>query len=163
MSKKKSPQKKEMQRVYKDSREFDHDLYKLENDIINLNASPFDEEGDWVDDRREHKHFYHTHDSDGKKHTHCAMSVGHSHEILWEEVNGEMVPKCGPAVTQKRIKKGRNVVKEWRPIRERSQHTHDVAYMFSEKIKPRKMNQEAAMAMNAKIQEEANLKANPCL
>lgn len=143
-----------MKRVYKSEQEFDHDLYKLEISTIEVNEAAH--EGDWKGERYDHKHYYHTFDSAGKKHTHSAPATGHAHEITWDE---EGKPICGPAVKQvrvlKRVGNKRRVVKEWRRLPERSQHNHDVSYMYSERLKPRKLNSDAANAMTAKINAES--------
>lgn len=142
--------KSEFKRVYKNDQEFDHDLFKLEPSFIEVNESPYEDQ--WKGERKKHSHFYHTFDSSGNKHTHSSPMLGHTHLVEWD---GEGEPVIGPAVKQVRVKKiidgQKRTVKEWRKIDERSQHSHDVSYLVSQKIKPRKYNDDAAKAMNAKM------------
>lgn len=133
-----------IKRVYKEDREIDHDLFELSltNTQKNMSWSENPEEANWVP--VPHKHFFHNVDSDGKKQTKSVSSAGHYHEVWLEEVDGEMVAKCGPP---KVTHKGKSANYK------NDSHTHEVKYIYSEKIKVRSYSKEAQENM-AKVYAE---------
>lgn len=123
-------------RHYKGETEVDHDLFKLEvakaKKNIGTSRSPR-----WDD--AEHTHYFHTYDSKGKKMKYCASIMGHSHEVyVRENENGELVAECGPPVRREK-----NSRAEILPFHDN--HTHKISYLYSEKVKARKLNEAAAM------------------
>ena len=125
-------------RHYKGQTEVDHDLFKLEvastKKNIGLPHAPR-----WED--AEHTHFFHTYDSKGKKMTYSASISGHCHEVTVENVDGKLVAKCGPPV---RKYKNNRVEK----LPDHDQHTHDVTYLYSEKVEARKLNEQAMLHLS---------------
>lgn len=95
----------------------------------------------------QHQHFFHTIDSQGRKLTYCSPIGGHFHEI--EVIDqGEGQPplvKCisGPLKWAMK-KKGGKFRRVTVPANDFDNHTHDMQYLQSEKITPRKANVEAA-------------------
>lgn len=117
----------------------DHDLYKLEAASMLKNIS-------YTDLPHlvpvEHCHFFHTIDSTGKKQTTCNQVGGHFHEMIITEVPGKApTVKCGPAVRYV-LKKIGGKLRKVLEVLQHDQHTHEVTYISSEKISPRKVNNE---------------------
>lgn len=86
----------------------------------------------------EHCHIYHTYDSSGKRLKGTNQVGGHYHEIKIrvDEETGNLIGECSPPMQNKRSER----------IYSNDQHTHEVTYIKSEKIKTRKMNPAAAQA-----------------
>ena len=137
--KKVQPKSTEVETVrhYKGQTQVDHDLFKLEvaktKKNIGLPHAPR-----WED--AEHTHFFHTYDSKGKKMKYSASISGHCHEITVEEIDGKLVATCGPA-----IRKYKNNRTEVLP---NDSHTHEVRYLYSEKVEARKLNEQAMLHLS---------------
>lgn len=150
---------------WKGSREFRHDLFKLELATMRKNTSykKFHPALEPVP----HVHFFHSHDMKGRENIHCQAVGGHFHEVTseWgEEPDGTPFiksTKCGPALrqVQKRTRGGKmKTVIE--PVKwamgdaaiddsdedsvtgyETDEHTHKVVYHGSELISPERIRQ----------------------
>lgn len=101
---------------------------------------------------REHVHFFHTYDSNGKKQTKSTSIAGHHHEITVIAQGVDQPPKivCGPAVKEVRRKDPRT--KEWviglAPADDdkftiQECHVHEIMYLSSEEATIRDMNMRA--------------------
>lgn len=132
----------EVKRVYKGEQEVDHDLYKLEVAQTRKNVSYIQNQPIW--EPVDHCHFFHSYDSFGKKQWHASPISGHTHEVIERiDENGNLVAECGPAI---RVVNGKKLTYE------NDQHTHEVNYLRSEKIKVRKVNAEHVKFLSAKEQ-----------
>jgi len=155
MSKEKA-KKPEFKRVFKGEQEIIHDLYRLAPVAVKRNMGWNPQKP--IIETTEHKHFYHNIDSDGKPQTHCGPSLGHTHEVKVIGVNEDGSPKLqvGPAVVLTREKGG----KVFRPYKY-DQHTHEVEYIQSEVMKPRKYDEEALKSINLMMAKESSLAKSP--
>jgi hypothetical protein len=148
-------------RIYKQDREINHDLYKLEvaQMMKNMMWHPVPPE-DYV--KIEHCHFFHTFDSAGIKQTRTTSVGGHFHlvEVIDNGPDAAPTVKCvsGP-MTEKRVrnKYTKKYEKKIVPVNDVDNHTHEVTYMQSDVLKLRKMNDEAAKL----IGKNAGLTAKP--
>lgn len=133
-------------RIYKDSLEFIHDLFMLEN------APYFINEG--MDDsplykEKLHDHVFHSFDSDGREQTRSTATCGHYHNIKWKMgKDGKPTAECGPAMRDVLKKQGKRYVKTSVPVDEQNAHTHKVSYKLSQKLKGRKANVEAVKTIS---------------
>lgn len=133
-------------RLYLENEVLDHDLYKLELSMMKKNVSYSDKHPRFED--VEHTHFYHTIDSSGVAMTVCSPTGSHCHEMIMKKAATKDSPaeyECGPAVKRVMVKTRSgnkyHVKKEFRQI-SFDQHTHNVTYLHSQKVKARKMNEE---------------------
>jgi hypothetical protein len=136
-------------RIYKSDKQFiDHDLYKLEVAAMRQDKGL---DGVFVGGRQvippkpnfvpvEHCHFYHSHDSSGRKQQFSTSTAGHCHEITIVEKNGKLEAICSDSVI--RSSNG----KTFQMKNKESIHKHDVTYLVSEKIEVRASNKEAKKA-----------------
>lgn len=136
MSNKKTEQV-ETQRTLEKTEMVYHDLFVLELTNTRKNTS-------WTDqpmwEPLEHKHYFHSCDSDGKNHKYCVASAGHYHEVKYwtNPETGKLEAECGPPLVHH---KGKSY-----PYKN-DKHTHAVTYRYSEEIEKRKKNSDAANAM----------------
>lgn len=131
----KAEEKKGFKRIYKGEAEIDHDLFKLEVANLKKNISIDDERPIYVG--VEHCHFYHTYDSNGKIQETCNPIAGHSHKITMKEnADGELEITCGPPI----VKSGGKYQQM-----KNDNHTHDIRYLRSERMKVRRINEQATM------------------
>lgn len=153
-------------RIYKGEQEVDHDLFVLEDATMQKDVS-WDHSG--IYENVTHKHFFHTFDSNGKKHTYAVPIAGHTHEVEWsEDQDGNLTAKCGPAIRVRKSKKYPMFPKDnngnykcHREAPERANHVHEVKYKRSERLKLRKFSDDAAQAMQGRLAEQAKLAKNP--
>ena len=144
-----------MKRLQKGSRQFMHDLYKLELARFKKNTSyrkfaPILSEA-------EHIHFYHSHNSNGKPLEYANFVGGHTHKIITSvDANGHATAICGPAVKlvskTNRAGRTRKVYEEIKFIDSNQggedgddkiipdDHTHVVAYQHSEELSDKKLS-----------------------
>ena len=129
---------KKAERIFRGEVDITHDLFKLnvanthKNVSISL-SNPYYE-------AVPHIHFFHTHDSNGKRLTSCNSVGGHYHEVTVFEKDGEFHAECGPAIT----KKGKKLAPTTHMIGNKlDDHRHDISYVRSEIIKARKLNKDA--------------------
>lgn len=144
MEKQKLSRAKPKGRVFGNDFTFIHDLYKLDlahmkKDMATQGNAPFLQ-------NVEHVHFYHSFDSTGRKQVKSTMIGGHFHEVtVISEGDDENPPriKVGPAVkyVSVRNKRTKRVEKRIQPLA-MDEHTHDVTYLRSDKLKPRKVSDE---------------------
>lgn len=134
-------------RQYKDDITFDHDLYRLDNTELIRNIAwskkqkpmyePFD-----------HKHFFHTFDSDGRKQTRCVAALGHFHEMTVVDNGPDSPPTvtCGPAMREVLMRDSDDGVYKKMAVQleGREAHKHTVSYVASERLRTRKSNAQAA-------------------
>lgn len=150
-------QKPEQKRVLSGKITIHSDLFKLEVASCNVNKS-------WTDapdlHEQEHMHWFHTYDSDGKKHLRSNAVSGHFHMIEYEE-QGEGKPVkilsvSGPMHEVKRKVKGR-----WAKVVEpvsatlEDDHTHAIRYIKTDMVELRVQSAQAISIVAA----EANLTA----
>lgn len=158
MAKKPSPQasvkKNVVHRQYAGTVEFDSDLFMLSPAKMKRNVTPNKDADAWLDVL--HQHFFHTFDSSGKKLDKCSDVGGHFHVIKVIPGEGGGLPTLevsGPKTYAH--KKGKKVmVDASRGSGEPGfdDHTHDVEYKWSSRMKPRTLNTESLKIVN----EEAN-------
>lgn len=131
-------------RVFGNDFYFIHDLFKLNVAKMIKNVAIDGQQP--LLEALEHVHHYHSYDSTGKKQDKSTHVGGHFHpiEIISEgdDLNPPVI-KVGEAckyvsVRDKRTKK---VTKRLMAI-EHDNHTHDVTYVRSDKLKPRKVSEE---------------------
>lgn len=144
---------KPVERIMRGQQDVHHDLFRLESATTKKNiaygASPIWEAID-------HKHFFHTVNSDGKPQDKCAPTAGHFHFITVKEENGKFVAECSPPYVMG-VVKGRKQAVEYK----NDAHTHDVTYLQSELIKQRVMNADAMKEISRIENENAKRMANP--
>lgn len=145
------------QRKYKSTLEFDHDLYCLENTTTFKDMS-WREDMEPIWEPMVHKHFFHTFDSDGKPQTRSTATMGHYHPIQLIPSQDGSPPKiiCGPASKDMMVKdkRTRQLKKTSVVLDDREAHTHEVTYRHSEKLKARKVNEEALKAQSTILAKE---------
>ncbi len=150
----KAPKVKQAERIYKNTQEVDHDLFKLKPASMKKNVS-------FTDEPRyeffEHCHIFHTVDSNGKPQEACTPVGGHVHKIEVVHEGGVPALKVSPAMHWVRRKKGARFQRMLVPITETDpdgdDHTHASMYLGSERIKLRESSLEFAKfdaAMRAK-------------
>lgn len=155
-TKKTSPktQESKTKRYLKGEKEVHHDLFRLENKVTKKNvgwgAQPI-----W--EPVEHKHFFHSVNSDGKPQDKSAPSCGHFHYVEVKEVDGELVATCSAPKMMRRNKQGKRVVVDY----PNDQHTHDITYMQSEVVKQRVFNEDAIKEISRIQAENSQRMKNP--
>lgn len=148
MSKTKEPSRPTQERKYKDNLTFDHDLYRLETTEMVRNMS-WNKKPMW--ENFDHKHFFHTFDSEGRKQTKSTAALGHFHPMILEQsAEGVPVVKCGPAMKEvlMRDEDTGEYKKTAIELKGREAHVHPVNYLHSERLKTRKVNDQAAVAIS---------------
>lgn len=130
------------------------DLFKLEAAACMVNKSWGD-----VPDlyEQEHIHWFHTFDSDGKKHTRCNAVSGHFHVIETEDQGEDQPVKIlsvsGPMHEVKRKVKGR-----WLKVTEpvsgslEDEHSHAITYKKTDIVEIRTQSAQAANIVAAEAQ-----------
>lgn len=145
------------ERVYKNDFQIKSDLFKLELSTCNLNKA-------WNEminlESVEHVHFFHTYDSDGKKHTRSQAVAGHFHIIEWEDQGtnkpAKILSVSGPMREVKRRVRGR-----WTKVVEpidhnlEDNHTHDITYRKTDHVKAREVVSEAVNIAAQEAQKTA--------
>ena len=126
------------ERIYRGEVEITHDLFKL--DMANTHKNVSISISNPYYEAVPHVHFYHTHDSNGKKLSVSNSVGGHYHEVKVFEKDGEFHAECGPAVTKKK--------KNTAPVphmigNKLDDHKHNISYVRSEVINARKLNKDA--------------------
>jgi len=119
---------KKVNRVYAQDLEIDSDLFKLEVNMMKKNLG--------ADDKKplltgvEHCHFFRTYDSSGKKQNKCGSIGGHYHEVsVSVDSKGNLKAECSKAIGTKF----------------NDDHVHNVAYIRSDKVQKRTINEDAQM------------------
>lgn len=104
----------------------------------------------------DHRHFFHTVDSRGRKQTTSAPLAGHFHVmelVTPASADGKTaaVYKCSPPL--KYVRKRDHMTGQWKrevaPATQYDNHTHDVVLRESNEIEPRKINMEAQKFITA--------------
>ena len=147
---------------WKGDKEYRHDKYKALPMEFKKNVSWKKNEPKIT--KIEHSHYFHTINSQGRKQKYTSTMGDHFHEVTTEVVDGELVAKCGPPITEKDLKTPRGVKRFKKPVQWPSinmdtgdqellvdEHAHDMQYVNSELINPshrNKTNEELAR-MNA--------------
>jgi hypothetical protein len=153
LTKKAKPKKdpKEIERKLKGEQEVFHDLFRLDTSSTKKNVG-WNENEIW--EQLPHKHFFHTYDSSGRKSEKSSPSCGHFHPVEVEySDDGEIIGvTCGEPMV---MDKGRAY-----PYKN-DNHTHEVEYLGSEKIKVRTMSREAVKVISQKQKEENQFMHNP--
>jgi len=136
-------------RVFKSTTTLHHDLFVLHPSQMmkdkRLDKTGYPDEEDLIGVA--HQHFFHTIDSQGRKQLYCSPIGGHFHEIIIKEKGEgeppEIVEVSGPMKWGMK-KKGGKYKRVAVPVNEYDKHTHEIKYLQSEKVTPRKANVEAA-------------------
>jgi len=139
-------------RTYKGDVTIDHDLFKLQAAKFLKNISIDINNPIWMP--AEHCHFYHSHDSSGKRLEKSSATGGHFHEMeVKVDKKGNLSATCS-----------RPLKRVWNPKKRRYEntpfnsgaaegagdnHVHEVTYIKSDKIEIRKLNSEAAKFQSA--------------
>ena len=139
-------------RIYKGTEEVDHDLFKLQVARMKKDVSYDGQMPEFV--HFEHCHIYHTVDSNGRKMDETNAVGGHFHKIEVVPASEEGgVPTLKVSAPMKYIKQKKKGVKgKFEKVAVPVEfsdgtidnHTHEVEYLGSEKIKKRQANVEFA-------------------
>lgn len=150
-------QEQTQQRIIGGKAQIKSDLFKLEVAACNVNKS-FNDIPDIYE--QEHIHWFHTYDSDGKKHIRSNAVSGHFHVIQYEE-QGENKPVkilsvSGPMHEVKRKVKGRwlKVIEEVSSTLE-DDHTHQITYKKTDIVEIRTQSPAAINVVAAEAQKTA--------
>ena len=145
--------KTKTKRIFKGEGTVHHDLFRLENAQTQKNIS-FHKSPIW--EPIEHKHFFHTVDSDGKPQNRCSPTAGHFHYVEVEEKDGELVATCSRPMKMAIVNGKREAVEYTN-----DNHTHDVTYLQSEEVKKRVYNEDALKFISKQKAETAARMKNP--
>jgi hypothetical protein len=144
-------------RVFKDKFSFVHDLFRLKTATMTKNMA-WSKKMAAIWEPFQHKHFFHSYDSDGRAQTRSTSALGHFHECEMIEVNGTPTLKVGPAKKEV-IEIFEGLPRKVAVVLEgREGHTHEGEYVTSENLQTRRLNNEAI-----KLQDHLASKANPAL
>lgn len=138
------------QPTYQQNVEFDSHLFELKSGKMLKNVS-------WKTDQPDirqidHQHFFHTHDSAGKEMKHSTATGGHFHiiEVSKDPKTGAPIAKCSGPKTfiHKKGKKLLVDMPSFKAVDEngneiKDNHTHEIVYARSSRIKPRTVHAEA--------------------
>jgi len=150
---------KPIERVYKGTQQFHHDLFKLSvskmlkfvgyqtSSKAWFKADNGQTNPDWLE--LEHTHIYHSVDSSGKIQIYSAPVGGHFHEIevIRDKKDPDLIiqAKCksGPLKWEVKMRNGK-AQKIAVPVSEFDKHKHTVDYVRSDMIERTKLSAEAA-------------------
>lgn len=136
-----------VERVYSTGQDIDHDLFKLESAEMLKNISSLPPP---TFEPTAHCHFFHTVDSDGRKQELCAAVGGHFHKMEVINTGGVPIVKCGPPIKWGTYKdRYGNQTRALVRFLDDDNHTHEVRYLKSEKIKLRSVSIEATKIVAA--------------
>lgn len=150
-----SSQEKTSKRIIGGIGQIKSDLFKLEVAECKVNKSYNEGDVDLYD--QEHVHWFHTYDSDGKKHVRSNAVSGHFHMIEYQETGDDQAVKIisvsGPMHEVKRKERGR-WVKKIEPVSDLlgDDHTHEITYKKTDIVEIRT---QSANAINL-VAQEAN-------
>ena len=144
----------EVKRSFRHDTTVHHDLFRLELAQTKKNISYKEDSPLW--EAVEHKHFFHSVDSDGKAQNKCVPSAGHYHYVNIKEIDGELIAEVSKPYTM-RIKKGKKIEVEY----SNDKHTHDATYLLSEEVKRRIYTEDAMRVISQQQNAEANRMKNP--
>lgn len=154
---------KKIERRETDTKEIWSDTFKLLPAIYvkrdGLAMHPDENPSDFVS--AEHVHFYRTFDSDGKKLERCAAMCNHFHVIKTapnpDDPDTPMIVEVStPMKLGKRRKQGKWVI-EPIALNNYDEHTHEVEYVKSGKVKARVTNLEAQKVIAYESQKGASV------
>lgn len=114
-------------------------LFKLEMAMMLKNISPFKK--DPMIQHIEHCHIYRTKDSSGKKEISCNSVGGHYHEVEVYAEGKVLKAKCGPPRSNKGSKE----------LLDKDNHTHQITYKGSQRVKQRVITPEVARLLAERI------------
>lgn len=146
------------QRIIGGKAQVKSDLFKLEISPCMVNKS-YNDIPDLYE--QEHIHWFHTYDSDGKKHTRSIAVAGHFHVIEYEQTANENEPVkilsvSGPMHEVKRKIKGRWVkVTEAVSSSLEDDHTHEITYKKTDIVEIRSQSPNAINIVAAEAQKTA--------
>lgn len=133
-------------RFFQKTQEIHCDTFKLEVAKMKKNLALLGAADDIVN--IEHCHFFRTYNSDGKKETHCHPVGGHTHEVVYKEVEGgvaEIVSISGPvSIVTKVVKGKRQKISQPMNADIEDFHTHDITYHGSSSVMKRQPDPRAA-------------------
>lgn len=136
-----APVQEPTQRRYSKEVEFDTDLFRLKTAKMQKNRSLNKDHPDYY--QVDHEHFYHTRDSNGAKLTTSSPIGGHFHvmELVEDPSGGLPSIKCSGPKKYGQVKGKRVII----AAGNEDNHTHEVAYEKSDRLKPRRSNLEASL------------------
>ncbi len=131
-------------RVYSQAQMVDHDLFKLKVATMRRDISL--DRDQTMEDNVEHCHYFHSVDAAGRPQKMASMIGGHFHEMTVIPSKDGSVPEviCGPALVWISKRVGRKGSERVAAPYDMDEHTHEVIYMGSNKIKLREPNIEFA-------------------
>lgn len=140
------------QRTFKDSMEFNHDLFCLDVVEMTRNIS-WNKKPMW--ETFPHKHQFHTFDSDGRPQSRSTSALGHYHPMTITQTDGVPQVICGVAHRDVMMKDEDGIyVKRSMPLEGRESHDHPIVYKYSERLRTRKVNSEALLAVSKVIDHQ---------
>ncbi len=137
---------------------FRHDLFCLETSEMKRNMA-WSKKMKAIIEVFDHKHMFHTFDSDGRRQANCTPALGHFHQmnIVKRGANGDVDSyEAGPAVRYvlERDEDTNEYKKVIRPVDKVEAHTHEVEYRVSEEMQTRKYNETALLAQSQFLAKE---------
>ena len=149
---------KQSGRVFGNDVFFIHDLFRLELASMKKNIAIDGQAPLW--ENVPHVHHFHSYDSAGRKQVKSTNIGGHFHEVTMVDEGDENNPptiKLGPPAkyVSVRNRTSRQVERKVQLLDD-DQHTHDVTYVRSDKLKPRRISEEFV-----KYQSKVESKAAP--
>lgn len=141
-------------RVFGQGKKLIHDLFKLSVAKMRRNDSWNEERPIYIE--LEHCHIFHTIDSSGRKQDTCSPVGGHHHKMtVTYSADGAPTVTCSPAMKYVRKRVNGENTRVLVEI-EDDDHTHEVEYIRSEEIEPRRVSAEWI-----KLQSEMIAKQEP--
>lgn len=127
-------------RIFGQGNKLIHDLFRLQVAKMTRNVSWNDEKPIYVE--IDHSHIFHTIDSTGRKQETCSPVGGHHHKmtVTYEQGVAPTV-HCSPAMKYIRKRVNGENTKVLVEIDD-DNHTHEVEYIRSEEIEPRRVSAE---------------------
>ena len=149
--------KKTQSRVLKQTTTLHHDLYLLNESKMKKDTSIGKTGDPEMIIPVSHQHFFHTIDSTGRSLIECSPIGGHFHEMKVVDKGDGQPPEVtcvsGPLMWARKKIHGK-----WKrvkvPVNHYDTHKHDVEYLHSETVTPRKPNVEAAKVQAAQAAKE---------
>lgn len=149
--------KKRWQPTYQTATNFESHLFELKTSKMLKNHSINQEDPNAILPV-DHQHFFHTVDSSGKPQAHSTPTGAHFHAITvsWDPETGEPVAKCSGPMEYVNVKGRKSIqpLKKFKAVTDKGddiidRHTHDVQYLRTSNVQPRKVNAESVKTFDA--------------
>ena len=147
-----------VKRIIKGEEQVHHDLFRLENAQTRKNIS-FTKVPLW--EPIDHKHFFHTIDSDGKPQDKCAPSAGHFHYVKTKVIDEKLVAECGPPMKMAMVTNEYGQKKRKAIAYKNDSHSHDLTYLQSEIVTRRVFSADAMEAISRITNRDVERMKNP--